>query len=1027
MVIGNIEEVAMAINTWWSLYHIPLLCWCLCSLLNPATCLQNETDRLALISFKDAIQKDPFGVLDSWNDSLPFCDWHGVSCGRRHPHRVVTLILNSQGLVGFLSPHIGNLSFLRRIDFRNNSFHGKIPQQIDRLHRLQDIDFSNNSLQGNIPTNLSRCSNLLYLNFIDNKLVGNIPAELGSLPKLEALGLAKNNLTGSIPASMGNLSSLWQISFRRNGLQGQIPEEISQLGSLRILIFGENNLIGEIPYGLFNISNLEDVEVDTNQLNGIIPSDIGLNLPKLSSLQISDNRLIGPIPISLSNASALQQIAFEYNDFSGSIPKVFGMLPELEILNFALNQLQDDLSFIDYLTNCSNLITLGLRGNFLRGTVPISMANLSKDIDFLSVADNQLYGAIPIGVENLVNLRFFLFGDNYLTGPLDIDFGKFPRLELLDLGSNKFTGKIPSSIGNLSFLTRLYLGFNDLHGSIPPSLGSCHNLNELELLHKNLSGSIPTQVMGLSSLSVTLDLSGNALTGPVPLEVGLLTNLQRLDLSDNRLSGTIPNTIGKCLSLQSLNLHGNSFQGETLQDFGALRGLQELDISRNNFSGRIPDSFSQLTGLNHLNLSFNQLQGEVPKRGIFLNASAVSLMGNNDLCGGIAEMKLPSCFITNSKKNNLSLTLKVTIPVVVSAVFSFLLVCSLIFWHWKRISRKKNISMPLCEHQFLRISYAELFKATNGFSMANIIGVGSYGSVYKGLLDQVGIQVAVKVLNLQRRGASNSFMSECQALRTIRHRNLLKLLSVCSSIDFEGNDFKALIYEFMVNGSLEKWLHGRNVGEDGPEGESGNLKLIDRLNIAIDIATAIEYLHNGSSSSIIHGDLKPSNVLLDEEMTAHIGDFGLAKIVASVSGEIQQYQSSSTAIKGSIGYVAPEYGLGDPVSKEGDIYSYAILLLEMFTGKKPIDEYFKDDLNIHTFVESNLPDRVMEILDPRIAFEDGGGSLKDCILSVMRIGVACSMEQPGERMKMRDVISELVKIKSSYVKERQKQGRRNAF
>ncbi|KAJ9167174.1 hypothetical protein P3X46_021844 [Hevea brasiliensis] len=161
-------------------------------------------------------------------------------------------------------------------------------------------------------------------------------------------------------------------------------------------------------------------------------------------------------------------------------------------------------------------------------------------------------------------------------------------------------------------------------------------------------------------------------------------------------------------------------------------------------------------------------------------------------------------------------------------------------------------------------------------------------------------------------------------------------------------------------------------------------------------------------------------------MTAHIGDFGLAKIVASVSGEIQQYQSSSTAIKGSIGYVAPEYGLGDLVSKEGVIYSYAILLLEMFTGKKPIDESFKDDLNLHTFIESNLPDRVMEILDPRIAFEDGGGSLKDCILSVMRIGVACSMEQ-SERMKMRDIISELVKIKSSYVKERQKQGRRNAF
>ncbi|XP_057987350.1 probable LRR receptor-like serine/threonine-protein kinase At3g47570 isoform X2 [Hevea brasiliensis] len=734
----------MAIK-WWS-FCIPLMWWCLCSFkFNPATCLQNETDRLALISFKQAILQDSFQVLNSWNDSFHFCNWHGVSCGRRHPDRVVALNLSSQGLVGSLSPHIGNLSFLRILRLQNNSFHGQIPQEIGRLRRLRDLILSNNSFQ------------------------------------------------------------------------------------------------------------------------------------------------------------------------------------ELRLEN------------------------------------------------------------------------------------------------------NKFTGSIPSSISNLSLLSSLNMGFNNFKGNIPARLGSCRNLIRLRLSHNSLSGSIPREVIGLKSLSILLDLSGNELTGPIPSEIGLLQNLAQLDLSDNRLSGMIPSTIGKCSNLEQLRLEGNSFDGDIPQVLFALQGLQELDISRNNFSGGIPDSLTQLDGLKHLNLSFNQLHGMVPKRGIFLNASAVSLMGNNDLCGGITEMKLPSCPITNSKKNNLSLALKVTIPVVATAIFSALLVCSLIFWHRKSIFRKKKISMPPFEHQFLRISYAELFKATDGFSMSNIIGVGSYGSVYKGILEQVGIEVAVKVLNLQRRGASNSFMSECKALRIIRHRNLLKLLSVCSSIDFEGNDFKALIYKFMVNGSLEKWLHGRNVGEDGQEGQSGNLKLIDRLNIAIDISTAIEYLHNGSSSTIIHGDLKPSNVLLDEEMTAHIGDFGLAKIVASVSGEIQKYQSSSTAIKGSVGYVAPEYGLGDPVSKEGDVYSYAILLLEMFTGKKPIDESFKDDLNLHTFVESNLPDRVMEIVDPRIAYEDGGGSFKDCILSVMRIGVACSMEQPRKRMKMGDVISELVKIKGSYLQERLKQGRRNAY
>ncbi|KAJ9167172.1 hypothetical protein P3X46_021842 [Hevea brasiliensis] len=745
---------------------------------NPATCFQNETDRLALISFKQAILQDTLQVLHSWNESFHFC----------------------------------------------NCFHGQIPQEMGRLRRLRYLILSNNSFQG-------------------------------------------------------------------------------------------------------------------------------LTLPNLRSLEISFNRFAGPVPISLSNASALIQIVIMSNRFSGIVPKEFGMLQHLLYLEFAQNQLQDDLSFINSITNCSSLLNINLSSNFLKGTLPNSIANLSKHLQAIFLSDNQLHDAIPLGIVNLPNLRMFECNHNYLTGPVVVDFEKLRHLEYLGLKNNKFTGIIPSSIRNLSFLSHVLMRFNNFNGSIPASLGTCHNLIELDLSHNSLSGSIPREVIGLASLSILLNLSSNELTGPILSEIGLLQNIAQLDLSDNRLSGMIPTTIGKCLSLEQLRLEGNSFDGEIPQVLSALQGLQGLDISRNNFAGGIPDSLTQLRGLKYLNLSFNQLHGMVPKRGIFLNASAISLMGNNDLCGGITEMKLPSCPITNSKKNNLSLALKVAIPVVVAAIFSVLLACSLIFWHRKRISRKKNISMPSFEHQFLRISYAELFKATDGFSMANIIGVGSYGSVYKGLLEQVGIQVAVKVLNLQRKGASNSFMSECQALRTIRHRNLLKQLRVCSSINFEGNDFKALIYEFMVNGSLEKWLHGRNVGEDGPEGESGNLKLMDRLNIAINIATAIEYLHNGSASSIIHGDLKPSNVLLDEEMTAHIRDFGLAKIVASVSGEIQQYQSSSTAIKGSIGYVAPEYGLGDPVSKKGDVYSYGILLLEMFTAKKPIDESFKDDLNLHTFVE----------------------------------------------------------------------------
>ncbi|KDP46942.1 hypothetical protein JCGZ_08930 [Jatropha curcas] len=1006
-----------------SLYHIPaLVCWCFC-FFNSVTCFQNETDRLALISFKNATQQDPFQVLSSLNDSLHFCNWHGVFCSLRHPDRVIALNLNSQRLVGSLSPHIGNLSFLKRIDLNNNSFYGQIPQEMVHLHRLGYLILSNNSFSGKIPANLSSCSNLLVVDLNVNKLQGNIPSELGSLLKLEVLILGKNKLTGRIPPSIGNLSSLSLISLTTNELHGQTPEEISRLGSLRFFMFSENNLTGEIPQGLLNISSIDTLVVYGNQLHGSIPSNIGLTLPKLKVFLLGSNKFTGPIPISLLNASSLENFDLDSNHFTGPVPKDLGKLSDLQYIEFSYNQLEGDLGFIVSLTNCSNFKEMNVAFNFLRGSLPNSIANLSKELQVLTLTGNQFQGTIPSGVENLINLQILFFSGNYLTGPIHINFEKFQQLETLSLESNQLIGAIPSSIGNSSKLSRLSLAFNNLKGSIPPSLGNCHYLIQLDLSHNGLSGSIPKQVIGLSSLSVSLDLSANALSGSIPLEVGFLQNLVKLDLSHNKLSGTIPNTISKCSILEELHLEENSFEGKIPQEFSALRGLKKLDISQNNFSGEISDSLADLEELNYLNLSFNQFQGEVPKRGIFLNASAVSLQGNNRLCGGIAELKLPFCLSRNSE-NKVSFVLKVTIPVVVATFLSFL-VCLLVIWYCKRKSRKMSLSIPSFQYQFLRISYAELFKATNGFSPEYIIGVGSYGSVYKGFLEQVGTEVAIKVLNLQRRGASNSFMSECQALKNIRHRNLLKLLSVCSSIDFEGNDFKALIYKFMANGSLEKWLHAQN----GIEGESRYLKLIDRLNIAIDIATALEYLHNGSSTTIIHGDLKPSNVLLDEEMTAHIGDFGLAKIISTISDEVQPYQSnSSSTIKGSIGYIAPDYGMGGRMSIEGDVYSYGIILLEIFTGKKPTDDAFKDDLSLHTFVEGALPYRKMDIVDQRILSEEGRGSFeKDIIISILKIGVACSKEQPGERIEMPNAIAQLRKIKGNYLKARLKQERRNAY
>ncbi|KAI9107991.1 hypothetical protein K1719_020864 [Acacia pycnantha] len=860
-----------------------------------------------------------------------------------------------------------------------------------------------------------------------NSLTGKIPSQIGSLYKLERFAIHNNNLTGKLPSSLWNLSSLPNLDMAYNHLEGSIPEEIGLLKNLKILSAVSNHFSGALPHSLFNMSSLIIISVTNNQLNMTrLPDNMFTTLPNLIFVVMGLNQISGPIPSSITNASSLRGFDITSDSFVGQVPSL-GALKDLRLLNLEENNLgsnsSNDLDFITSLQNCSKLESLSLVSNNFGGVLPNSIGNLSTQLIRIYLGNNQIHGTIPESLGTYTNLITLTLDMNKFSGTIPSSLGNLYQIQLLALSVNQLSGEIPISIGNLSKLVTLDFSENRLEGKIPPIFANMNYLLHLDLGKNNFHGSIPKQIFGLSSLSILLNLSHNSLDGSLPSEVGTLQHLSSLDISKNHLSGEIPSTIGECTSMEYLNLRGNSFNGSMPSSLASLISLAYLDISSNNLSGPIVIGLQNISFLEYLNVSFNMLDGEVSTKGVFSNASAISVTGNSKLCGGISELHLPPCAIkANKQKRHHNLKL---MAIMIGLAF-FLIVIFILSFYWrKKRSRKLSLTVPTME-KLSKVSYRNLHIATEGFSANNLIGFGSFGSVYKGRLGSEDDVVAIKVLNLQKKGAHKSFISECNALKNIRHRNLIKTITCCSSMDYKGQEFKALVFEYMSNGSLEKWLHP---DQDSIDWRS-ILNLRQRFHIIYEVASALYYLHHECEQPIVHCDLKPSNVLLDDDMVAHVSDFGLARLISTINGTSFK-QTSTSGIKGTIGYAPPEYGISFEVSTQGDVYSFGIFVLEMLTGRRPTEEMFKDGNNLHSYIKSAYPNNLLEIVDSTVLPQQIQQTRateneivmenltlwhpygEKSILSLFEIGLACSAESPKERLNMMDVMRELSQIRSA--------------
>ncbi|KAJ1256501.1 hypothetical protein BS78_K011700 [Paspalum vaginatum] len=982
----------------------------------------NYTDMQALLEFKKTIS-DPRQSLMSWNDSTNWCGWDGVRCGVKHPNRVTSLNLTSKGLVGRISPSIGNMTFLNVLVLVANSFTGEIPLALGHLRRLRFVNLSNNTLQGQIPS-FGNCSNLEVLWLENNNLVGVIPSDLPH--GLQSLSFFDNSVGGTIPASIANISTLRQLDLVGNNIEGNIPTEFTRLLELQILYVGINKLSGPFPQLVLNLSKLIGFNVVLSGLSGDVPSNFGNSLPNLEYMELGGNFFHGLIPSGLSNASKLFHIGLSQNNFSGVVPTL-GKLSRLSYLNLEKNKLRaksrQDWEFMNSLANCTELQQLSIGGNHMEGKVPNSLANLSS-LQYLIMTENQLSGDFPSGVAYLNNLIMLSLDGNQFTGAVPEWLGTLPNLQMIELERNIFTGAIPSSFSNMSRLERMYLDSNQFSGHIPPILGNMQMLEVLNIPDNNLQGSIPKELFKMPRL-MQINLSVNNLDGPLHSDIGNAKHLMYLQLSSNKLSGEIPSTLENCDSLEDIELDRNVFNGSIPTSLGNISGLLNINLSHNELTGPIPLSLSSLQLLQHLDLSFNHLEGEVPTKGIFSNVTAMRIDGNPGLCGGELELHLHACsaMTLNSRKHKHSTFEKLMIPLATILPLAIIVYVVLV---WKRKQKKKSMSLNLFGSNYPKVSYHDLSRATEGFSSSNLIGQGRYSYVYRGILFQDRTVVAVKVFNLGTNGTQKSFIAECNALKNIRHRNLVPILTACSSIDLNGNDFKALVYKIMQQGDLHLLLYSTR--DDGDTSASNRITLAQRLCIVVNVADAMEYLHHNNQGTIVHCDLKPSNILLDDNMVAHVGDFGLARFIDSAASSCK-VSTSSIAIKGTVGYVPPEYAAGADVSSSGDVYSFGIILLETFLRRRPTDDMFRDGLDIATYVAMNFPDRIIQIVDPELLEERYDSlpqtsepmkeKIMECLLSVLNVGLRCANPSPNERMDMREVAAMLHRIKESFVSQLQ--------
>ncbi|KAJ6355334.1 hypothetical protein OIU77_005840 [Salix suchowensis] len=493
------------------------------------------------------------------------------------------------------------------------------------------------------------------------------------------------------------------------------------------------------------------------------------------------------------------------------------------------------------------------------------------------------------------------------------------------------------------------------------------------------------------NLVIGLGAPSQSLSGSLSGTIGNLTNLGQVLLQNNNISGQIPPELGTLSKLQTLDLSNNRFSGAVPESLGQLNSLQYLRLNNNSLSGPFPVSLAKITQLAFLDLSYNNLSGPVPK----FPARTFNVAGNPLICGsgsaegcsGSASAGPLSFFLNSSPGKHKPKKLAIALGISLSLVSLFLLALGIL---WLRGKQKGQMILNISDNQeeeltslgnLRNFTFRELQIATDNFCSKNILGAGGFGNVYKGKLGDGTVMAVKRLKDLTGTSGESQFQTELEMISLAVHRNLLRLIGYCAT-----HNERLLVYPYMSNGSVASRLRVKPA-----------LDWNTRKRIAIGTARGLLYLHEQCNPKIIHRDVKAANVLLDEFCEAVVGDFGLAKLLDHADSHV------TTAVRGTVGHIAPEYLSTGQSSEKTDVFGFGILLIELITGMRALE--FGKTVNqkgamLEWVKKIQQEKKVEELVDKEL----GSNFCRIEVGEMLQVALLCTQYLPAHRPKMSEVV-----------------------